>query len=148
VFGFPVGAGHPARVRWGVVVLISFFVGFEFNTQVGDTFSMYFAERPSLKENTAWASYDNGWYPLFSGSDYLYAALDMEIFCFNYYFNHKNRPGEFPFEDRVSVYPNPAQDQIQILFSTTPTQPVTWRIYDLQGRLCAIENRKNSPCSR
>jgi len=123
----------------------SFFVGFEFNTQLSDTFSMYFAERPSLKENTAWARYDNGWYPLFSGTDYLYAALDMEVLGFNYYFNHKNRPGEFPFEDRVSVYPNPAQDQIQILFSATPTQPVTCRIYDLQGRLCATVNRKNSP---
>lgn len=124
----------------------SFFVGFELNTQPEDTFSVYYVEQPSIKDNTAWAFYNRGWYPLYSESGYLSASLDIELLTFDYYIPRDASPGEFPYGSRVNVYPNPATDHIQVLFKDVPSQPVLCKIYDLQGRLCSIVNR-TSPSS-
>ncbi|MGC8804003.1 MAG: T9SS type A sorting domain-containing protein, partial [Bacteroidales bacterium] len=140
---FELAAEEYNLIRLDTMKLVSesFFVGFEFNTQAEDTFSVYYVERSLMQDNTAWAFYNQGWYPLYSESGYISAALDIELLTFDYYIPPNARPGEFPYAGGVNVYPNPATDHIQVLFKDVPSQPVQCKIYDLQGRLCSIVNR-------
>lgn len=122
----------------------SFFVGFELNTQPDDTFSMYYVEQPTMQKNTAWAFYNRGWFPLYSGESYISASLDIELLTFDYYIPPESNPGEFPYPTQVSIYPNPASNYVQVLFKNVPKQMVKCYIYDLQGRICRLVSRSDN----
>ncbi len=116
------------------LVTESFFAGIELeNIQADDTFSLYYTNL--LNKNRAWVYFMNRWSPMYSGDKYLNASFDIKVLAFDYYINEKNKPGQFPYDKIVNIYPNPVTDHFQVLFNQAPTQKVIVKVYDLLGKL-------------
>lgn len=123
----------PYYIDFDSTLLVSnnFYFGYEilYNS---DTFALMTIPVPE-SFNTSFSCFDNSWDMLHLDNSKYPAHLAVKLFAFNF-MPHK---GVFPDTtdfSAVSIYPNPANSQLQVLFKETPESKVIMKLYDLYGR--------------
>jgi len=116
-----------------IAVTGNFYFGFEINYGTPqDTFCVYTAAHRTSGQNTAYAYYNSAWQSFttaFSGS--LNTSLGIEpVICTTVDLN------EYPeLEDKVQIYPNPANNMIAIDFDFFSSKIEQVVIYDVIGKV-------------
>jgi len=124
-------------IRLDTVIRVDkdFFIGYEMKDfSTSDTFALFYSD-PSLKttENTAFAQKDGNWGLLSDGTGNVNTSLAIYPLLFDYYIDGKSTPGKFPFGE-ITIYPNPADDHIQVLFKKPPEGDINYRVLGVCGK--------------
>jgi lysyl endopeptidase len=133
IYNFELNAGSENLIRLDSLVLVDrhFFIGYEINYRLPiDTFALFHSINDSL--NTAFVNRNGNWELLSDGIRYYDASLALKPLVLDYYPSTTSGFGDFPFDD-VSIYPNPAIYEQQVLFKNTVQGTVNLTVYDLMG---------------
>ncbi len=115
-----------------IFVTEEFYAGFQIEYNQ-DTFALKTLPVES-NLNTSYTFIDGNWKQLqLNGSSYP-SHMAFKVYAFDFMPKKGVISDTSEFAD-VSIYPNPAEDQLQILFKTLPEGDVTCNLFDLSGRL-------------
>jgi hypothetical protein len=132
--GFANDGTHFIEFDSVVSVRDNFFIGFslDYHTPL-DTFAIYHALREPQEINTAWLVANGRWIPMNDPMAYN-QSVSLAVFPV-VYDSLPDKPTEVPvFEDEITVYPNPTEQEVWIKFRNPPAGEILISLYDLMGR--------------
>ena len=106
-----------------------------------DTFALYTGKEFSdAGQNTAFVLENNSWSPLNDGVTTYYTSLDIKLHVLNYHVKKGSDPAIYPYGE-ITMYPNPAVENLQLLFKNLDKTDVQIQIFSLSGELVYYETR-------
>ncbi len=116
----------------------NFYVGYTINYHTPvDTFAVVLTTE--VEQNSAFMHDNDGWYPLREGRSVLQASLGIFPHALDYYPHTNDGSSDF-MKNGLTLYPNPANDFLQLLFTDPPDSNVGVKVFDVYGR-CVLENQ-------
>ncbi len=136
VYNFELMPGEENLIRLDTLILVNkhFFIGYEINYRLPiDTFALQLVKHNNTDSlNTAYAKLEGNWQPLSDGNQFFSASLAISPLVLDYYPSPDTEYGAYPFDD-ITIYPNPAGYDQQILFKNKVDGEVRLSVYDLIG---------------
>ena len=144
VYLFELTNGLETSVQLDSQIFVSniFYVGYEvFYGSPQDTFALYTGKEFSdAGQNTAFVLENNSWSPLNDGVTTYYTSLDIKLHVLNYHVKKGSDPAIYPYGE-ITMYPNPAVENLQLLFKNLDKTDVQIQIFSLSGELVYYETR-------
>jgi lysyl endopeptidase len=131
--------GYPYKIDFDSTLLVSgdFYFGYKIEYS-SDTFAVK-TVATDANANTALTYLDGQWRPLQLNGSAISAHLAVEVLAFNL-MPQKDLLVDTAEWSNVSIYPNPAKDQIQVFIKDENANDITMNLYDLCGRLLINEH--------
>lgn len=119
-----------------ILVSNDFYFGYQI-TYNADTFAVG-AYSAAENENTAFTNINGVWKPLQLNGNSISAHLAIEMLAFDFMPEKGVLPDTSEWEN-ISIYPNPAQEQIQIIVKDSDHTELSVTLFDLCGRPLSSE---------
>jgi hypothetical protein len=136
IYNFELSAGTENLIRLDTLILVDkhFFVGYEISYKLPiDTFALFLVSHDDNDSlNTAFTQIEGDWQPLTDGENVYSASLAISPLVLDYYPSPDAGYGNFPYDD-VTIYPNPANYEQQIVFKERVNGDVHLSVFDLMG---------------
>ena len=131
-------AGEPFEVNFDSTLLVTndFYFGFQI-AYAGDTFAIKTVDA-FVDENTSYTWMDGEWRQLqFDGVSHP-SHMAIEMLVFDFMPVKGQNPDLDQLEDEITLYPNPSDGNLQVLFKEQTLGRVDFKFYDLTGRFLDI----------
>jgi lysyl endopeptidase len=128
------GEENMIRLDTSLFVDQEFYVGYKiFYTSPSDTFAVksYGTAIPG-SVNTALVRKNGNWQQISENGNSISTSLSVKPIVFNYPISDRKIPGEFPKRE-ITLYPNPTNDELQVLFKEKQEGTIFYAVYDMKG---------------